>query len=166
VASKGQSGPRRLRYRFLLIPTTDWSLEVLASRAAAQEKASGFGNLCNLVRRAVRLLCTITIFASDTMSKFRYWQADFGSKALGELTFSDGTAYRRAPSTAFGVGQKKLRLNGTAMSACSWMARTRSSKTGTTTRGSPSSNAPYQAFPVRCPDDAIWTILNESGSLR
>jgi len=24
---------------------------------------------------------------------------------------------------------------------------------------SPSSNAPYQAFPVRCPADAIWTIL-------
>ena len=31
---------------------------------------------------------------------------------------------------------------------------------------SPSSNAPYQAFPVRCPDDAIWSILNESGSRR
>jgi hypothetical protein len=31
---------------------------------------------------------------------------------------------------------------------------------------SPSSNAPYQAFPVRCPDDAIWSILNESSPLR
>jgi hypothetical protein len=31
---------------------------------------------------------------------------------------------------------------------------------------SPSSNAPYQAFPVRCPDDAIWNILNEPGSRR
>ena len=26
---------------------------------------------------------------------------------------------------------------------------------------SPSSNAPYQVFPVRCPDDAMWNILNE-----
>jgi hypothetical protein len=31
---------------------------------------------------------------------------------------------------------------------------------------SPSSNAPYQAFPVRCPDDAIWSILNESSPIR
>jgi hypothetical protein len=31
---------------------------------------------------------------------------------------------------------------------------------------SPSSNVPYNAFPVRCPDDAIWSILNESGPLR
>jgi hypothetical protein len=31
---------------------------------------------------------------------------------------------------------------------------------------SPSSNAPYQVFPVRCPDDTIWSILNESGSRR
>jgi hypothetical protein len=74
------------------------------------------------------------------ISKFRYWQADFGAKVLGELTFSDGTEYRRAPSfysmllTAFGVGQKKLRLNGTAMSACSWTARTRSSNRDHDTR--------------------------------
>ena len=27
---------------------------------------------------------------------------------------------------------------------------------------SPVDNAPYDAFPVRCPDDAVWTILNES----
>ena len=26
---------------------------------------------------------------------------------------------------------------------------------------SPSSNAPYQVFPLRCPDEAIWSILNE-----
>jgi hypothetical protein len=31
---------------------------------------------------------------------------------------------------------------------------------------SPSSNAPYQVFPIRCPDDAMWNILNESGSRR
>jgi hypothetical protein len=31
---------------------------------------------------------------------------------------------------------------------------------------SSSSNAPYQAFPVRCPDDAIWSILNESSPLK
>jgi hypothetical protein len=31
---------------------------------------------------------------------------------------------------------------------------------------SPSSNAPYQVFPVRCPDDAMWNILNDSGSRR
>jgi hypothetical protein len=31
---------------------------------------------------------------------------------------------------------------------------------------SPSSNAPYQVFPVRCPDGAMWNILNESGSRR
>jgi hypothetical protein len=36
--------------------------------------------------------------------------------------------------TAFGVGQKKLRLNGTAMSACSWTARTRSSNRDHDTR--------------------------------
>jgi hypothetical protein len=28
---------------------------------------------------------------------------------------------------------------------------------------SPSSNAPFDAFPVRCPDDVMWGILNESG---
>ena len=27
---------------------------------------------------------------------------------------------------------------------------------------SPVDNAPFDAFPVRCPDDAVWTILNES----
>ena len=27
---------------------------------------------------------------------------------------------------------------------------------------SPVDNAPYDAFPVRCPDDAAWTILNET----
>ena len=27
---------------------------------------------------------------------------------------------------------------------------------------SPVDNAPYEAFPVRCPDDAVWTILNET----
>jgi len=26
---------------------------------------------------------------------------------------------------------------------------------------SPSDKVPYDAFPVRCPDDAIWNILNE-----
>jgi hypothetical protein len=31
---------------------------------------------------------------------------------------------------------------------------------------SPSSKAPYQVFPVRCPDDAVWSILNESGPVR
>ena len=31
---------------------------------------------------------------------------------------------------------------------------------------SPSSNVPYNAFPVRCPDDAVWSILNESGPVR
>jgi hypothetical protein len=27
---------------------------------------------------------------------------------------------------------------------------------------SPVDNAPYEAFPVRCPDDMVWTILNET----
>jgi hypothetical protein len=27
---------------------------------------------------------------------------------------------------------------------------------------SPVDNAPFDAFPVRCPDDAVWNILNES----
>jgi hypothetical protein len=27
---------------------------------------------------------------------------------------------------------------------------------------SPVDNAPFDAFPVRCPDDAVWTILNET----
>ena len=27
---------------------------------------------------------------------------------------------------------------------------------------SPVDNAPFDAFPVRCPDDAVWSILNES----
>ena len=27
---------------------------------------------------------------------------------------------------------------------------------------SPVDNAPYEAFPVRCPDDTAWTILNET----
>jgi hypothetical protein len=27
---------------------------------------------------------------------------------------------------------------------------------------SPVDNAPYEAFPVRCPDDAVWAILNET----
>lgn len=27
---------------------------------------------------------------------------------------------------------------------------------------SPSDNAPFDAFPVRCPDDTVWSILNES----
>jgi hypothetical protein len=27
---------------------------------------------------------------------------------------------------------------------------------------SPVDNAPYDAFPVRCPDDMVWTILNET----
>jgi hypothetical protein len=27
---------------------------------------------------------------------------------------------------------------------------------------SPVDNAPYDAFPVRCPDDIVWTILNET----
>jgi hypothetical protein len=31
---------------------------------------------------------------------------------------------------------------------------------------SASENSPYEAFPVRCPDDALWSILNESTSLR
>jgi hypothetical protein len=31
---------------------------------------------------------------------------------------------------------------------------------------SASDNSPYEAYPVRCPDDAIWTILNESRPLR
>jgi hypothetical protein len=29
---------------------------------------------------------------------------------------------------------------------------------------SPVDNAPYDAFPVRCPDDTVWTILNETVS--
>ena len=28
----------------------------------------------------------------------------------------------------------------------------------------PVDNAPFDAFPVRCPDDAVWNILNETGS--
>ena len=31
---------------------------------------------------------------------------------------------------------------------------------------SSSSNIPYNAFPVRCPDDAIWNILNDFTPLR
>ena len=31
---------------------------------------------------------------------------------------------------------------------------------------SPIQNSPYDAFPVRCPDDAIWGILNESASAK
>jgi hypothetical protein len=31
---------------------------------------------------------------------------------------------------------------------------------------SPSSNAPYQVFPVHCPDEAIWSILNESTTVK
>jgi hypothetical protein len=31
---------------------------------------------------------------------------------------------------------------------------------------SPSENSLYDAYPVRCPDDAIWSILNESSPLR
>ena len=27
---------------------------------------------------------------------------------------------------------------------------------------SPVDNAPYEAFPVRCPDDNVWAILNET----
>jgi hypothetical protein len=27
---------------------------------------------------------------------------------------------------------------------------------------SASENSPYDAYPVRCPDDAMWSILNES----
>ena len=27
---------------------------------------------------------------------------------------------------------------------------------------SASENSPYEAYPVRCPDDAVWSILNES----
>jgi hypothetical protein len=27
---------------------------------------------------------------------------------------------------------------------------------------SPVDNAPYEAFPVHCPDDAVWAILNET----
>ncbi len=29
---------------------------------------------------------------------------------------------------------------------------------------SPVDNAPFDAFPVRCPDEAIWSILNESAA--
>lgn len=29
---------------------------------------------------------------------------------------------------------------------------------------SPVDNAPYDAFPVRCPDDAVWAILNETAA--
>jgi hypothetical protein len=31
---------------------------------------------------------------------------------------------------------------------------------------SPVDNAPYEAFPVRCPDDTTWTILNETSPLK
>jgi hypothetical protein len=31
---------------------------------------------------------------------------------------------------------------------------------------SASENSPYDAYPVRCPDDAIWSILNESTPLK
>lgn len=30
----------------------------------------------------------------------------------------------------------------------------------------PFSNAPFDAFPVRCPDDTVWSILNETGQPR
>jgi hypothetical protein len=30
----------------------------------------------------------------------------------------------------------------------------------------PFSDAPFDAFPVRCPDDAVWSILNETGPPR
>jgi hypothetical protein len=31
---------------------------------------------------------------------------------------------------------------------------------------SPSENSPYDAYPVRCPDDAVWSILNESSPVK
>ena len=31
---------------------------------------------------------------------------------------------------------------------------------------SPADNAPYEAFPVRCPDDTMWTILSETAPAR
>jgi hypothetical protein len=31
---------------------------------------------------------------------------------------------------------------------------------------SASENSPYETYPVRCPDDAVWSILNESGPVR
>jgi hypothetical protein len=31
---------------------------------------------------------------------------------------------------------------------------------------SPSENSPYDVFPVRCPDEAMWGILSESNSLK
>ena len=31
---------------------------------------------------------------------------------------------------------------------------------------SASENSPYDAYPVRCPDDAIWNILNESTTVK
>ena len=31
---------------------------------------------------------------------------------------------------------------------------------------SASENSPYDAYPVRCPDDAIWSILNKSTPLK
>ena len=31
---------------------------------------------------------------------------------------------------------------------------------------SPVDNAPYEAFPVRCPDDTVWTILSETSPAR
>jgi hypothetical protein len=29
-----------------------------------------------------------------------------------------------------------------------------------------SENSPYEAYPVRCPDDAMWSILNESTTVK
>ena len=31
---------------------------------------------------------------------------------------------------------------------------------------SASQNSPYEAYPVRCPDDAMWSILNESTTVK
>ena len=31
---------------------------------------------------------------------------------------------------------------------------------------SASENSPYEAYPVRCPDDTIWNILNESTAVK
>jgi hypothetical protein len=30
----------------------------------------------------------------------------------------------------------------------------------------PFTNAPFDAFPVHCPDDVVWSILNEVGRSR
>jgi hypothetical protein len=63
------------------------------------------------------------------------------------LTHSDGSILAGAAETKYSFdGQKILKMVVTPKMITD----------------SPVDNAPFDAFPVRCPDDAVWNILNES----